>query len=132
MPYFGRGQVGVEGMSETLRIWTQRGCNVGVLQVKQEVQVLLEAKAKVQEAESRLQPSDPSDPSQDFFGRSAFLAVSGQLNAEAYACALTDVYTFGEPPPLMAFPGSRKASIAFENLENWFGALKVRLMLNIR
>ncbi|TVO78692.1 asparagine--tRNA ligase [Sedimenticola selenatireducens] len=31
----------------------------------------------------------------DFFGREAFLTVSGQLNAEAYALALSKVYTFG-------------------------------------
>jgi asparaginyl-tRNA synthetase len=35
------------------------------------------------------------DFAQDFFGRQAFLTVSGQLAAEAYACALTNVYTFG-------------------------------------
>ncbi|MDT9587166.1 MAG: asparagine--tRNA ligase [Candidatus Arsenophonus melophagi] len=31
----------------------------------------------------------------DFFGREAFLTVSGQLNGEAYACALSKIYTFG-------------------------------------
>ncbi|KAJ1457863.1 hypothetical protein M885DRAFT_514359 [Pelagophyceae sp. CCMP2097] len=35
------------------------------------------------------------DFSNDFFARQAFLTVSGQLSAEAYACALGDVYTFG-------------------------------------
>ncbi|KAI3846152.1 hypothetical protein MKW92_033278 [Papaver armeniacum] len=35
------------------------------------------------------------DWSKDFFGKPAFLTVSGQLNAETYASALTDVYTFG-------------------------------------
>ncbi|MGV7961755.1 asparagine--tRNA ligase [Photorhabdus tasmaniensis] len=35
------------------------------------------------------------DFNQDFFGREAFLTVSGQLNGEAYACALSKVYTFG-------------------------------------
>jgi asparaginyl-tRNA synthetase len=35
------------------------------------------------------------DFSKDFFGRSANLTVSGQLNVEAYACALSNVYTFG-------------------------------------
>ncbi|MBE8597053.1 asparagine--tRNA ligase [Xenorhabdus sp. BG5] len=35
------------------------------------------------------------DFSQDFFGREAFLTVSGQLNGEAYACALSKIYTFG-------------------------------------
>ena len=31
----------------------------------------------------------------DFFGKPAFLTVSGQLNAEYYACGLSNVYTFG-------------------------------------
>ncbi|XP_020096386.1 asparagine--tRNA ligase, chloroplastic/mitochondrial-like [Ananas comosus] len=35
------------------------------------------------------------DWSQDFFGKPAFLTVSGQLNAETYASSLSDVYTFG-------------------------------------
>ncbi|HSW87182.1 MAG TPA: asparagine--tRNA ligase [Rhabdochlamydiaceae bacterium] len=35
------------------------------------------------------------DFSKDFFHRPAFLTVSGQLNAESLACALSDVYTFG-------------------------------------
>ena len=35
------------------------------------------------------------DYSQDFFGRPANLTVSGQLEAETYACALGSVYTFG-------------------------------------
>ena len=35
------------------------------------------------------------DFSRDFFGKETFLTVSGQLNAEAYALALSKVYTFG-------------------------------------
>ena len=35
------------------------------------------------------------DWAQDFFGREAFLTVSGQLNVEAYCLALSKVYTFG-------------------------------------
>lgn len=35
------------------------------------------------------------DYKEDFFGRKAFLTVSGQMEAEVYACALTSVYTFG-------------------------------------
>lgn len=35
------------------------------------------------------------DFTQDFFGKSANLTVSGQLNAETYACAFKNVYTFG-------------------------------------
>ncbi len=48
---------------------------------------------------------DPSNPPRtpegavdyglDFFSRSTFLTVSGQLEAETYACALGKVYTFG-------------------------------------
>ena len=40
-------------------------------------------------------PEGKVDFAKDFFGCPAFLTVSGQLNAEAYACALSDVYTFG-------------------------------------
>ncbi|MDG1478410.1 MAG: asparagine--tRNA ligase [Myxococcota bacterium] len=35
------------------------------------------------------------DWSQDFFGRQAFMTVSGQLQAEIYACSMGRVYTFG-------------------------------------
>ncbi|MEE8075932.1 MAG: asparagine--tRNA ligase [Candidatus Binatia bacterium] len=35
------------------------------------------------------------NPEEDFFGKSAFLTVSGQLEAEIFALALSDVYTFG-------------------------------------
>jgi len=35
------------------------------------------------------------DYSNDFFGRRCCLTVSGQLNLETHACALSDVYTFG-------------------------------------
>lgn len=35
------------------------------------------------------------DWNEDFFGKQAFLTVSGQLNVETYCCALSRVYTFG-------------------------------------
>lgn len=35
------------------------------------------------------------DHAQDFFGRKTFLTVSGQLEAEIFACALSNIYTFG-------------------------------------
>ena len=38
---------------------------------------------------------DAGDYSQDFFGKPTFLTVSGQLEAEIFASALSDVYTFG-------------------------------------
>ncbi len=39
------------------------------------------------------------DESKDFFGKETNLTVSGQLNAEAYALAFRDVYTFGPTFP---------------------------------
>ncbi len=50
---------------------------------------------------STLDPAKPPmqdgkvDYSKDFFERPAFLTVSGQLEAEVFACALSNVYTFG-------------------------------------
>ena len=40
-------------------------------------------------------PDGRADFTKDFFGKEAFLTVSGQLNVEAYCCALSKVYTFG-------------------------------------
>jgi len=37
----------------------------------------------------------PDDPAKDFFGKSTYLTVSGQLEGEILATALSDVYTFG-------------------------------------
>jgi asparaginyl-tRNA synthetase len=36
-----------------------------------------------------------ADFSEDFFGKAAYLTVSGQLSGETYAAALGDIYTFG-------------------------------------
>jgi asparaginyl-tRNA synthetase len=35
------------------------------------------------------------EPEADFFGKPTFLTVSGQLEGEAFACALSNIYTFG-------------------------------------
>ncbi len=53
----------------------------------------------------RVTTLDPSHPPmteagdvdfrRDFFGKRAYLTVSGQLEAEVFACALSNVYTFG-------------------------------------
>jgi len=37
----------------------------------------------------------PADPTLDFFGKRTFLTVSGQLEAEIFALAFANVYTFG-------------------------------------
>ncbi len=50
---------------------------------------------------STLDPNNPPrkegdiDYEQDFFGKPTYLTVSGQLEAEIFACALGKVYTFG-------------------------------------
>lgn len=49
-----------------------------------------------------LQKNGSVDYSQDFFGKAANLTVSGQLNAEAFAMAFRNVYTFGP-----TFPGRK-------------------------
>jgi len=38
---------------------------------------------------------DAAAPRREFFGRPTFLTVSGQLEGETYACALSNIYTFG-------------------------------------
>jgi asparaginyl-tRNA synthetase len=40
-------------------------------------------------------PEGKVDWHQDFFGKEAYLTVSGQLNVEAYCLAMSKVYTFG-------------------------------------
>jgi asparaginyl-tRNA synthetase len=40
-------------------------------------------------------PDGKIDWHQDFFGKEAYLTVSGQLNVEAYCLAMSKVYTFG-------------------------------------
>ena len=51
------------------------------------------------EKEAKDMEIDPAtgkfDYTSDFFKKPAFLTVSGQLSVENYACALSDVYTFG-------------------------------------
>lgn len=74
------------------------------MQEQQEVQLLMSMKQELVAAEERLKHGKGlvktqqglTDYAQDFFGKPTFLTVSGQLNAEIYATALSDVYTFGE------------------------------------
>lgn len=40
-------------------------------------------------------PDGTINYAEDFFGKPTYLTVSGQLNGEAYACALSKIYTFG-------------------------------------
>ena len=41
-------------------------------------------------------PTDkPAKDEEDFFGKRAYLTVSGQLEGETFACALSNIYTFG-------------------------------------
>jgi len=42
-----------------------------------------------------LADEDIANDAADFFGKRAFLTVSGQLEGETFACALSNIYTFG-------------------------------------
>lgn len=71
-------------------------------EIKAAVDELTKAKENASKVEdrSKLKPGIPKkdekiDYAQDFFARQAFLTVSGQLQVETYACALSSVYTFG-------------------------------------
>jgi asparaginyl-tRNA synthetase len=65
--------------------------------------VLLSAKKVVEEAEAQARmtgglprkPDGGIDYSHDFFGMPVSMTVSGQLQGEIYACAMTSIYTFG-------------------------------------
>ncbi|KAK9838840.1 hypothetical protein WJX74_004282 [Apatococcus lobatus] len=75
--------------------------------VLQQVDALKKAKADLQKAEKQQQeraglvgglprlPDGSIDYAKDFFSKKAFMTVSGQLNGEYYACALSSIYTFG-------------------------------------
>ncbi|XP_030529905.1 asparagine--tRNA ligase, cytoplasmic 1-like [Rhodamnia argentea] len=70
--------------------------------ITESVAELTKAKENLSKLEERfkLKPGIPQkdgklDYGQDFFTRQAFLTVSGQLQVETYACAVSSVYTFG-------------------------------------
>lgn len=61
-----------------------------------ELNKVKESLLKLEERFKRIPKKDGKlDYDQDFFARKAFLTVSGQLQAETFACALSRVYTFG-------------------------------------
>ncbi|GAB4852717.1 Asparagine--tRNA ligase, cytoplasmic 1 [Ancistrocladus abbreviatus] len=71
-------------------------------EISDAVAVLTQAKEDLSRLEERakLKPGLPEkdgkiDYSRDFFARQAFLTVSGQLQVESFACAVSSVYTFG-------------------------------------
>ncbi len=43
----------------------------------------------------RVTTNPTGKPEDDFFGRQSYLTVSGQLEGETFACALSNIYTFG-------------------------------------
>ena len=69
-----------EGAGELFRVTTLDMDNVSKLPM-----------AKTEDGET----TDQVDYKEDFFGKPAFLTVSGQLGGETYASALGDIYTFG-------------------------------------
>jgi asparaginyl-tRNA synthetase len=74
-----------------------------LLQVKEQVEKLLSLKKEQEVALARFcalggiprKDSGEVDTACDFFGKNAYATVSGQLHAENYACAMSNVYTFG-------------------------------------
>lgn len=56
------------------------------------------------------------DYSHDFFGKAAFLTVSGQLQAEYYATALSNVYTFA---PTFRAEGEQRCSYCSAGICCW-------------
>lgn len=73
------------------------------------MECLLKLKKELQDASASAKgngrllrtPTGKIDYTDDFFGRPAYLTVSGQLQAECAASALTDVYTFGRQSPML-------------------------------
>lgn len=63
--------------------------------VKAKLPTITEAKKKTLSKQGKEVEVGDVDYTEDFFGKPAFLTVSGQLNVETYACAMSDVYTFG-------------------------------------
>lgn len=43
----------------------------------------------------RVTTNPTGKPEEDFFGKKSYLTVSGQLEGETFACALSNIYTFG-------------------------------------
>ncbi|KAL9242026.1 hypothetical protein vseg_016072 [Gypsophila vaccaria] len=79
-----------------------KSAKAGKADIDAALDILKKAKDDLAKLEERakLQPGLPKkdgkiDYSRDFFARQAFLTVSGQLQAETYACGLSSVYTFG-------------------------------------
>lgn len=79
-----------------------KSANASKQEISASVAELNKAKENLSKLEerSKLKPGIPEkdgkiDYSRDFFARQAFLTVSGQLQVETYACAVSSVYTFG-------------------------------------
>merc|ERR1712216_237175 len=79
------------------------GVDLPVIQPPEEKKLSKSQMKKLAKMKSKVDPNKPVeehvvgavDYSKDFFGQRVNLTVSGQLNVETHACALSDVYTFG-------------------------------------
>jgi asparaginyl-tRNA synthetase len=85
-----------EGAGELFRVTTLNLDSVSKLQMKQ-IEVDDESKKgdEKQQQQHLQTTTDSVDYTRDFFGKPAYLTVSGQLGGETHACALGDIYTFG-------------------------------------
>ena len=97
-----------EGAGEMFQITTLIGvaqlksAKAGKAEITASVAELNKAKENLSrlEEQSKLKPGIRQKDgkihySQDIFSRQTFLTVSGQLQVETYACAVSSVYTFG-------------------------------------
>jgi asparaginyl-tRNA synthetase len=92
-----------EGAGEMFRVTTLPLDNVDAIPlVKDSVTAVTDHNVKGQQLSTELQRTRlhrkkavSADFKEDFFGRPAYLTVSGQLSGETYACAMGDIYTFG-------------------------------------
>jgi asparaginyl-tRNA synthetase len=83
-----------EGAGELFRVTTLNLDNIDEIVAKGDEK---DGKKKDDDDDKKTLPKSRGgvDYKQDFFGKAAYLTVSGQLGAETHACALGDVYTFG-------------------------------------
>lgn len=84
-----------EGAGELFRVTTLDLDHVSQLPRKQNPKGKKSDEAAEPSDAEKAPDSDAVDYAQDFFGKAAFLTVSGQLGGETYATALGDIYTFG-------------------------------------
>mmetsp|Transcript_1551 Transcript_1551/g.3176 ORF Transcript_1551/g.3176 Transcript_1551/m.3176 type:complete len:554 (+) Transcript_1551:52-1713(+) len=92
---------GVVAIGNQIRDMKAAGAKAKDSKLKAAVQQLTDSKAQLADLEKLASGGLPRkadgtiDYTDDFFGKAAFLSVSGQLQVETYCCSMSSVYTFG-------------------------------------